>query len=148
MPGKLHLLSIVAFSLAAILPAGAADDVEQAIRSQVEVFEQALNAGNGTQVGALYTEDAIAFPPGSPRVEGREAIGKLWQSVIDSGAKDFELEAVEIGAGPEKTAYEVGRVSLATPGGPAEGKYIVIWKQDDDRVWRLHRDIWNMDASQ
>ena len=148
MPGKLHVLVLAAFSFAALLPARAADDTEQAIRSQLDRFEEAFNAGKGSEVGAFYTEDAIAFPPGSPRVEGREAIGKLWQSVIDSGAKNLELEALEIGPGPEKTAYEVGRVKLATSGGPAEGKYIVIWKQGDDGVWRLHRDIWNMNASQ
>jgi ketosteroid isomerase-like protein len=43
-------------------------------------------------------------------------------------------------------AYEVGRVKLTTPDGPAEGKYIVLWKQDADGTWRLHRDIWNMNA--
>ena len=78
--------------------------------------------------------------------EDAEAIGKLWQSVIDSGAKDLQLEALEVGAGPDKMAYEVGRVMLTTPDGPAEGKYIVLWKQDDDGTWRLHRDIWNMNT--
>jgi uncharacterized protein (TIGR02246 family) len=146
MPRKLHALVFAALSLTLVGPAAAAEDAEQAIRSQLDRFEQAFNSGKGAEVGAFYTEDAIAFPPGSPRVEGREAIGKLWQSVIDSGAKDLQLEALEVGAGPESMAYEVGRVTLTTPQGPAEGKYIVLWKQDTDGTWRLHRDIWNMNA--
>jgi uncharacterized protein (TIGR02246 family) len=145
MTGKL-LVGFAAFVIAAIPPAVAAEKAEQAIRSQLDRFEEAFNAGKGAEVGAFYTEDAIAFPPGSPRVEGREAIGKLWQSVVDSGAKDLQLEALEIGEGPDKMAYEVGRVMLTTADGPAEGKYIVLWKQDADGAWRLHRDIWNMNA--
>jgi ketosteroid isomerase-like protein len=146
MPRKLHALVFAALSLTLLGPAAAAEDAEEAIRSQLDRFEEAFNAGKGAEVGAFYTQDAIAFPPGSPRVEGREAIGKLWQSVIDSGAKDLQLEALEVGEGSEKTAYEVGRVMLTTPDGPAEGKYIVIWKLDEDGAWRLHRDIWNMNA--
>jgi uncharacterized protein (TIGR02246 family) len=146
MPRSLHALVFAALFLTVTIPAPAAEDAEQAIRAQLDRFEEAFNAGNGAEVGAMYTEDAIAFPPGSPRVEGREAIGKLWQSVIDSGAKDLQLEALEVGPGPERMAYEVGRVTLATPNGPAEGKYIVLWKQDQDGTWRLHRDIWNMNA--
>ena len=147
MPGKIHALVFAALTLSTAGPAAAAEDAaEQAIRAQLDRFEEAFNAGKGEAVGAFYTQDAIAFPPGSPRVEGREAIGKLWQSVIDSGANDLQLEALEVGEGPDKMAYEVGRVTLTTPQGPAEGKYIVLWKQDTDGTWRLHRDIWNMNA--
>ena len=97
MPRKLHALVFAALSLTLLGPATAAEDAEEAIRSQLDRFEEAFNAGKGADVGAFYTQDAIAFPPGSPRVEGREAIGKLWQSVIDSGAKDLQLEALEVG---------------------------------------------------
>ena len=146
MPGK-PLVLLIACAVAVIPAATAvAEEADQAIRAQLDRFEEAFNAGKGAEVGAFYTEDAIAFPPGSPRVEGREAIGKLWQSVIDSGAKDLQLEALEVGEGPDKMAYEVGRVMLTTADGPVEGKYIVIWKQDNDGTWRLHRDIWNMNA--
>jgi ketosteroid isomerase-like protein len=27
------------------------------------------------------------------------------------------------------------------------GKYIVVWQLGDDGAWRLHRDIWNMNAA-
>ena len=45
----------------------------------------------------------------------------------------------------EKAGF-MRRQTITTPDGPAEGKYIVIWKRDDDGAWRLHRDIWNMNA--
>ena len=24
-----------------------------------------------------------------------------------------------------------------------EGKYVVVWKKQEDGSWKLHRDIWN-----
>jgi uncharacterized protein (TIGR02246 family) len=138
-------LSALALLISISSPAHA-DEADKAIRSQLNLFEQAFNSGEGGKLAGLYTNDAVAFPPGSPRVEGREAIGAMWQGAINSGIKDLDLEALEIIPAGEKTAYEVGRVSMTTPSGPAEGKYIVIWKQDDDGQWRLHRDIWNMNS--
>jgi uncharacterized protein (TIGR02246 family) len=138
-------LSALALLISISSPAHA-DEADKAIRSQLDVFEQVFNSGQGGKLAGLYTSDAVAFPPGSPRVEGREAIGAMWQGAINSGIKDLDLEALEIIPAGEKTAYEVGRVSMTTPSGPAEGKYIVIWKQDDDGQWRLHRDIWNMNS--
>lgn len=46
-------------------------------------------------------------------------------------------------------AYELRAVTLggkAKDGGmqPVTGKYVVVWKEGDGGVWRLHRDIWNM----
>ena len=137
-------LSALALLISISSPAHA-DEADKAIRAQLDVFEQAFNSGQGGKLAGLYTNDAVAFPPGSARVEGREAIGAMWQGAINSGIKDLELEAVEITPAGENTAYEVGRVSMKTPSGPAEGKYIVIWKNDDG-VWRLHRDIWNMNS--
>ena len=143
---QLFSIASVLILVMSISPTAHADDPDKAIRSQLDVFEQAFNSGEGGKLAGLYTNDAVAFPPGSPRVEGREAIGAMWQGAINSGIKDLELEAVEIIPVGEKTAYEVGRVSMSTPSGPAEGKYIVVWKLDDDGQWRLHRDIWNMNS--
>jgi ketosteroid isomerase-like protein len=33
------------------------------------------------RIGSLYTDDAIAFPPGSGMVKGRAAIEALWKSM-------------------------------------------------------------------
>jgi uncharacterized protein (TIGR02246 family) len=146
--GRKRLGSNLAACLAvfiALLTSVKAEDADQAIRSQLDIFEQAFNSGDGAKIGALYTEDATVFPPGSPRVEGREAIGKLWQSMIDSGARDLDIEVLEINA-QNGTAYDIGRVNFATQNGRAEGTYIDIWLRGGDGDWRIHRDIWNMNS--
>ena len=52
MTGKLPVL-FLACLLATALPAIAAEDAEQAIRAQLDRFEEAFNAGNGEAEGAF-----------------------------------------------------------------------------------------------
>jgi ketosteroid isomerase-like protein len=42
------------------------------------------------------------------------------------------------------TATEVGRYTLTLGDGQQadHGKYVVIWQQESDGRWALHRDIW------
>lgn len=130
-----------AFFAAALLAtpaiAGDADD----IRAQIAAFETAFNAGDSAGVAALYTEDAIALPPGGPVIEGREAIGGMWQGAIDGGFKDLKLNAMEIEVVGD-AAHETGTFDGMAGEAPALGKYIVVWKKVDG-TWLLHRDIWN-----
>jgi ketosteroid isomerase-like protein len=49
-------------------------------------------------------------------------------------------------------AFETGSLTLnaTNPEGkvvPLAGKYTVVWQRDDDGVWRMHRDIWNIDQT-
>ena len=105
----------------------------------------AFNAGDAAAVAGLYTEDAVVFPPGGARVDGRSAIQAFWQGAIDSGMKVDDLHAVEVEARGDMAA-EMGVLTLTVPGdaGPTKvsGKYIVIWKRSG-QTWQLHRDIWN-----
>jgi uncharacterized protein (TIGR02246 family) len=129
----------------------AAESAEEGIKAAVAKFEDAFNRGDGAAVGALYTEDAAILPPDAARVDGKEAIGKFWQSAIDAGLKDLDLQTVEVLDGTD-LAVEVGKVSLTTTGSvgkevPVAGKYVVVWQRGDDGTWRLHRDIWNLDPA-
>jgi ketosteroid isomerase-like protein len=70
--------------------------------------------------------------------------------VIDSGVRDVKLETIAVETTGASLAAEVGRavLTLQQPGGAsatAEGKYVVVWKEDGGE-WKLHADIWNMNA--
>ena len=60
------------------------------------------------------------------------------------GIDDVLLDTLEV-FGDERRAAEVGRYTLiGSDGAPFdEGKYIVLWRRDDNGEWRLDRDIWN-----
>jgi len=103
-----------------------------------------FNKGDFAGVGSLYTEDATAFPPGSPIVKGRAAIEAMWKSMAEqvSDPKVTTLDVKSLGA---SAAREIGTFTLKTRGAtPQEisGKYVVIWEKVGND-WKLATDIWN-----
>jgi uncharacterized protein (TIGR02246 family) len=137
--------------LVALFPLGstrvaAAEDLKAAIEAANRQFSEAVAKGDGAACGALYTATARAFPPNAAAVEGRDAITKMWSSLLASGIRSLALTAVEVTGGGD-AAQEVGTYVLKAPDGTVadEGKYVVLWKKEGGR-WRLHRDIWNSNA--
>ena len=70
----------IAVVLGSLAPAFAQKaEIEAANAKWIELF----NKGDFAGVAALYTPDAAAFPPGSPVVRGRDAIGAMWKAMAD-----------------------------------------------------------------
>ena len=121
-----------------------------ALRSALDTtnrqFMEAFSNKDAAALGLLYTEDAIALPPGAVQVEGRAAVEAMWKSMLSLPLSAFELKTAEIGGGIE-TAWERGQYRLLQNDGSVAdaGKYVVVWKQTA-AGWRIHRDIWNSDA--
>jgi uncharacterized protein (TIGR02246 family) len=105
-------------------------------------FEEAARKGDLDALASLYTPDAIALPPDSAMVKGREGIKKMWGSIAEQiGLKDVRLDTLDLELNGD-TAYEVGEALLTVASGKATVKFVVVWKRVDGR-WLLHRDIWN-----
>jgi uncharacterized protein (TIGR02246 family) len=122
-------------------------DARVGIEAANAKFSKAFEAGDAKALAALYTPDAIAFPPDHEMVKGREAIGEFWKATQQSGVKSAALTTVDVGRSGD-VAYEVGTVLLTIqPQGKAattaSAKYVVVWKRQADGSWQLHRDIWN-----
>ncbi len=125
-----------------------AGEADSAIRGGAATFVATFNAGDSQALSMLYTEDGAVLPPGAPVLEGRAAIATFWQGAMDSGLKLTSLVPLEI-TQAGNLATDVGTLTLSAPngaGGRAEisAKYIVIWLEGADGVWRLHRDMWNL----
>jgi len=118
-------------------------EIKHAIAAANENFMTNFQQGDAAGVASLYTEDGQVLPPGSDFVTGRSAIQQFWQGAMDMGIKAVKLETVELD-GQGDTAIETGKYTLTGEGGQIidTGKYMVVWKQQE-REWRLHRDIWN-----
>jgi uncharacterized protein (TIGR02246 family) len=120
------------------------------IESGLAAFCEAFNGGDAAGVAAQYTSDAQILPPGASRIDGRQGIQEFWQGFIDANVGDLTLRSDEIEDFGSQTV-EVGTVSASAPGEADArvqlvGKYVVLWTQDANGAWQIHRDIWNWDA--
>ena len=105
---------------------------------------QFFNKSDFTGVASLYTDDAVAFPPGSPMVKGKAAIGAMWKGLAEQ-VSDPKVTTLEVKRLGRFAAREIGTYSLKTKGPtPKEltGKYVVVWEKVRGR-WKLAADIWN-----
>lgn len=126
---------------------GTVDEARAAIEAANAEFSQAFARGDAKALAAMYTSDAILFPPDSDMIRGNEAIGEFWKATRDGGVQSAALTTIDVGRSGD-VAYEAGKVSLtiqATGKKPttAVAKYVVVWKRQGDGSWKLHRDIWN-----
>lgn len=120
--------------------------VRQEIDAQNEVFRRATVAGDATAVAALYTEEAWFLPQGSPEVQGRSSIERLWQERLVRIA-EVTLTAIDVVPLGQDHAREVGHfaVRLKTGGSDLTGKYLVVWQRINGE-WRLAADAVNSSA--
>lgn len=130
--------------------AGESDGVREA-RAAIEAanasFSEAFARGDAKALAALYTPDAMVFPPDSDVIRGNEAIGSFWKTTRDGGVRSATLTTTDVGRSGD-VAYESGTVSLTIQPAGAEAttvveKYVVVWMRQSDGAWKLHRDIWN-----
>ena len=122
-----------------------AGSARAAIEANNAKFSAAIAAGKASDVAAMYTADAMAFPPDSDVVRGQAAIQQLWQGVIDSGIKEIALTTTDVEEAGD-IAVEAGTALLKNSSGKVDrGKYLVVWKRAGAQ-WKLHRDIWNSSA--
>ena len=144
-------LATVIVCLASSVHAGSKEGGVAEARAAIEAanvkFSKAFEAGDANALAALYTADAIAFPPDSEMVKGRKAIGEFWKGTQQSGVKSAVLTTVDVGRSGD-VAYEVGTVLLTIQpqvkaATTASAKYVFVWKRQADGSWQLHRDIWN-----
>jgi uncharacterized protein (TIGR02246 family) len=119
------------------------NDIQDTIAAKIDTFMGAFNRGDASGLAALYTEDGQVLPPNSDFVTGQQAIQAFWQALMDMGIKEAMLEIVEVESHGERV-IEISTYKLLGEGETVfdEGKYIIIWKQDQGR-WKMHRDIFN-----
>jgi len=105
-------------------------------------FMTSFAQGDAAGVAVLYTETAQLLPAYSAAITGRAAIQAFWQGCIDTGLRALHRLPSEVDQLNE-TINEVGAYEIYGRDGKLldMGKYIVIWKWEQDR-WQIYRDIW------
>jgi uncharacterized protein (TIGR02246 family) len=132
---------VIAFVVGLIASASAQKAEIEAVNAKWTEF---FNKGDFAGVASLYTTDAVAFPPGSPMVQGQAAIGAMWKSMAEQ-VSDPKLTTLDVKPLGPSAAREIGTVSLKTKGSTPQEvtvKYVVVWEKVVND-WRLAADIWN-----
>lgn len=117
------------------------------VRGEIDARNKELGAafakGDYNAVANMYSSSAQMFPPNAATVSGHDGIVATWKAFVDSGAKGIELTSNEVEAAKDHADEEGSYRVLGADGATADaGKYIVIWKKENEK-WVLHRDIWN-----
>src|SRR3954454_17920465 len=118
------------------------DQIEQAYRA----MEQAFFAGDADALTAIYSDDAQWFMPGAPAISGRDAITQAWKRVLAPG-NTLRVEVRELQDAGD-WAYELGAFTASDSTGKLQnsGKYLVIWKRQENGSWKTHRDLFHWDV--
>jgi uncharacterized protein (TIGR02246 family) len=132
---------VIAFLAGLATPAFAQKVAIEAVNAK---WTELFNKGDFAGVASLYTEDAVALPPGSAMVKGRTAIAAMWKGMADQ-VSDPKVTTLEVKRLGRFAVREIGTFSLKTKGAtPKEvtGKYVVVWEKVG-KDWKLVTDIWN-----
>jgi uncharacterized protein (TIGR02246 family) len=114
----------------------------------------AAKAGDIATLATLWTDDAVALPPGEQPVIGIGAIREWLKKGQESGGR-FEITEYRIDfqetrvLGDEAIEWGRTRVSMRPKGGEGSmtisGSILRVLRRQPDGAWKVARAIWNMD---
>lgn len=120
---------------------------EQDIAAVMEATEQyggAIVAGDFDKIRSLMDSDVVLMPPGELKAQGVDAAMQSMEGIpgMEGNINPEQLE------GSGNLAYVHGSYNITvivndTTRIPDNGKYVEVWKKQDDGSWKVVVDIWN-----
>lgn len=125
---------------------------EVEVQQASDRFWATRERGDAAALVAQFTENAILMIPGLPDTAGRSAIRKLTEKRFAAAkTTDFKVQRREIQV-MGGSAYELGWYSEIHRGEDEpmrlQARYLIVWKREGDRVWRVHRNLYNLSAAE
>ena len=148
--GVLAAFALLVACTAATPAADTAAD-RSAIEAVNDAWGKAYNDADSAGLTALYTEDAVVNPPGTPQVRGRAAI----QEFFTKDTAGVKAAGMTMALSPQREsnmsgdlAWESGTFTVKDKSGATvdEGKYITVLQRTDGK-WLIVRDTWNSDRA-
>jgi uncharacterized protein (TIGR02246 family) len=121
-------------------------DIDRVVRALDADFIRNANAKDAAAItDGFYAEDAQLLPPGAPPIRGRAAIRAFWEVFLTKGATDILLDTEQVVASGD-LAYGTGRYEMTMGGERHEGKYVVVYRRQEDGGYRAVVDAFNSNA--
>jgi uncharacterized protein (TIGR02246 family) len=102
--------------------------------------------GDAAGMATLYTDDGVILPPGRPAITGRDSIASYWRRSPGQRITSHRTVSDSIVV-IDSVAYDWGTYTVAGErNGDAfsgGGKYVIVWREVENGVWRMHLDMWN-----
>ena len=132
---------------------GDATEVEDRLDDVYDTFARAYERANVQMLmDSVYGDSAFYLPPGSPILHGQDQFRGQFSFLerfarIGTAGPDISFDIVDRDHAGD-LAYDIGVYTLRTANAPADvegsqGKFIVIWKRDEDGRWRIHADAFS-----
>jgi uncharacterized protein (TIGR02246 family) len=147
---KLSLIGWSVLLLASLSAAKGSSD-EEAIRKLDADWSAAAQSKDVEKSVAVYAEDAVFLPNGAPIAAGKTQIRDSWSHLMALPGVELKFAPTNIDvAKSNDMAYDVGTYQLKVndpQGNPTTqiGKYVVVWKKQPDKQWKVVADIFNPD---
>lgn len=127
--------------------------VAAALDARYDAFRQAYARANvQLLMDEVYAPDAYYLPPGSPILEGQDQFrGQFFflERYVRNGGvgPDIAFEILDRSIAGD-LACDIGIYTLHLPDAPADavparGKFVVVWKRNEDGEWRIHADAFS-----
>jgi ketosteroid isomerase-like protein len=148
---------VIGLCLTVQTPLAAGNDTEK-IRETLEktsaILVKATIENDLDTIMSYYLDDVITMPAYHPMLKGKEALRKREE---ESRKKGYSIDSLNFTIlevhSCEDTVYEIGlyAISMTIPGRERpfadKGKYVTLWKIQDDGSLKIKAEIWNSDIN-
>ena len=123
------------------------DEIVATLKSRSAAFSAAYVRGDVETMMSIYTNDAVIFPGNSYEIAGDSLVRSYWTLPAGRTISHHQMIThdirIEGSMATDYGVYEVSGSNNGTDWGPSRGKYVVVWRLEDDGEWRIYLDMWN-----
>jgi ketosteroid isomerase-like protein len=121
-----------------------------AVKDADAAWAKAAAAHDLVNTLSYYASDAVVLPAHEEMLTNKPDILKSWTALLDKNNtvtwKSMWVESAKSG----ELVYDVGTYTLTTKVGKGKpvvdrGKYLAVWKKQDDGTWKAEANTWNSD---
>jgi ketosteroid isomerase-like protein len=132
-------IPLVLFAACSAMPKGAgssASDVEaELLRTDREFCALAQRVPIGEAFRTYLAEDGTSMPQGRPFLHGRDAVAKSWSGAPAGDKLSWTPQFARAAAGGD-LGYTYGTWTYTSGEGVQHGKYVTIWRRQEDGTWK------------
>ena len=127
----------------AITPDRPSAEDEAAIRAELQNYQKAALDRDWDRFTEVFDMAPLCMPAGAPALRSRDEIRAFYSAFPALDSLSLAPESLEVAGG---LVLEVGHYEFSAQDVRDRGKYLHLWRRQDDGSWKLYRNIANSDG--